>query len=210
MARFPAKWPSFIQICAASGLTACIAAVFYPIFRSPDPRPIRRVSCASNLKQLGLACRQYEEDSDGGFPSGRTAEGNGWAGQIYPFVKSAGVYHCPSDAPRGAFVSYAENQNIAGQNSSKFPALACTVALYEFTTLSCDPATAETVSTTGLSAPPDSTRHDDSRHPFGLNFGFADGHVKFLTPGQVSGGPGAQAAQTLPSGKIVGTFAVRP
>lgn len=82
-----------------------------------------------------------------------------------------------------------------------------TVALYEFSTLNCDPSTPEAVSATGLSAPQDSTRHDPKT--FALNFLLADGHVQMLTPAQVSNGPGAVSPKTLPLGKMIRTFAVK-
>ena len=84
---------------------------------------------------------------------------------------------------------------------------ATTVEAYEFSTLNCDPSTPETVSTTGLQAPQDSTRHDATT--FGLNFLMADGSTKRLLPVQVSNGPGAISPKILPSGKIIRTFAVK-
>jgi len=118
---------------------------------------------------------------------------------------------CPNDVHDGAFVSYAENRNLVKQSLENVPTPAATIALYEFTTLNCDPATAETVSATSLSAPQDSRRHDGGgpETAFGLNFLAADGHVKFLTPEQVSGGPNAVHAKGLPSGKVVETFAIK-
>jgi len=42
--------------------------------------------------------------------------GQGWGGQIYPFVKSVGVYQCASDPGNGGkYVSYAYNSNLAVQ-----------------------------------------------------------------------------------------------
>ena len=83
-------------------------------------------------------------------------------------------------------ISYAENQTIAGQSQKTFTSMAYTVALYEETTLSCDPSTPETVSATGLTAPQRSTRHDPLT--FSLNFLAADGHVKWFKPAQISSG----------------------
>lgn len=196
------------QAAAAFAILAFLSAVLFPMFqRRPGNSP--RASCASNLKQLGLAMTQYSQDADENFPPGANTAGNGWAGELYPFVKSASVYRCPNDAQTGPYVSYAENRNLAKQTYANFFASYVTVALYESTTLNRDPATAEAVSATGLSAPQDSRRHEGGDPPYGLNFLAVDGHVKFLTPEQVSGGPGAVRAKGLPSGKIVETFAVK-
>ena len=159
------------------------------------------------MKQLGLALDQYEQNYSFTAPSGMNAAGNGWAGQLYPYVKSQRVYRCPNDGHDGAFISYAENQNIARQHYGNFTDPVGTVAFYEFTTLNCDPSKPEAVSATGLNAPQDSTRHSRPQDPFGLNFGFADGHVKYLTPGQVSGG--ADAVPPTHKGNYLATYAVK-
>jgi prepilin-type processing-associated H-X9-DG protein len=89
----------------------------------------RQSACTSNVKQLGLALVQYSQDYDEFLPSGTTGAGlgMGWAGQLYPYVKSTGVFNCPSDptvkaAPLTA-LSYAYNANInvkEGSNLSTF------------------------------------------------------------------------------------------
>ena len=66
--------------------------------------------------------------------------GVGWASQIYPYVKSAGVYMCPDDSTSTQCISYAYNINISiGSNYpaytpmalAKFNAPAKTVLLVE-------------------------------------------------------------------------------
>lgn len=198
------------QIAVVLCIVAFMAAVLYPVFQ-PSHEPIRRTSCLSNLKQLGLAYKQYEQDADDYFPSGVSATGNGWAGQLYPFVQSKYVYHCPDDGHDSPFISYAENQNLVRLPLKKLANPAATVELYEFSTLNCDPSTPEAVSATGLSAPQNSTRHDSQNYglKFGLNFLMTDGHARWLTPDKVSGGPNAVSPKTLPSGPLVQTFAVK-
>ena len=44
---------------------------------------------------------------------------------------------------------------------------------------------------------------------FSLNFLAVDGHVKFLTPEKVSGGPNAVRAKGLQSRKFAETFAIK-
>jgi prepilin-type processing-associated H-X9-DG protein len=208
MSRRSRAGVTFMEIVYALAIIAVVAAIIFPVFQPIRHRP--RWSCQSNLKQLGLAYIQYEQDDDSNFPVGVNAAGNGWAGQVYPYVgRFASVYQCPDDASEGKFISYAENQNLVKQSVNNLAAPAATVELYEFTTLNCDPASRETVSATGLSAPQNSRRHDSDKFPFGLNFAFADGHVKYLTPGQVSGGPNAVRAKALPQGTYMETFAIK-
>ena len=205
MPQLPFKWPPVTQLVAVLCIVGFLTLVLYPLLH-PSGEPIRRASCLSNLKQLGLAYVQYSYDSDSVLPSGVNAAGNGWAGQLYPYAKSIGVYHCPDDGHDGAFISYAENQNLVRLPLKKLAEPATTVEGYEFSTLNCNPSTPETVSATGTSAPQNSTRHNSD---FGLNFLLADGHVQWLLPAQVSNGPGAVRPKTLPSGKMIRTFAVR-
>ena len=180
-------------------------AFFWPLFQ-PIPHERRyRGSCQSNLKQFGLAFIQYEQTEADQTPPGVNAAGNGWAGQIYPFVKATGVYHCPDDRQDGNWVSYAENKNTVRKPLTKFTDPAETVQLYETTTLNCDPATPEAVSATGLNAPQDSARHSDQ--DFGLNFLAADGHVKYLKPAAVSSGPNATRPKR--GGAFAMTFAIK-
>jgi len=199
---------TFMQIAASLAIIAFVSAVLFPVFQKVRENP-HHGSCASNMKQLGLALTQYTQDGDGSFPAGINPVGNGWAGEIYPFIKSSEVYHCPNDIQNGSYVSYAENQNLVKQSFTGMAAPDRTVALYEFTSLGCDPAAAEALSATGLSAPQNSQRHASPNLPYGLNFLAVDGHVKFLTPGQVSGGSNAVRAKALPQGAYVRTFAIK-
>lgn len=180
------------QWLAVFVIIALMYAILYPVF-NPSGEPIRRTSCQSNMKQLGLAMIQYEQDTDENFPPGVNTAGNGWAGQLYPYLKSNGVYRCPDDAHDGLFISYAENQNLVKLPVKRLAEPATTVEAYEFSTLNCDPSTPEAISATGLSAPQDSTRHNPNT--FSLNFVMTDGHVNSLTPAQVSNGVNAVPAR---------------
>ena len=177
---------SYKQMLAVFIIVGVMVAILYPVFQKARVSNSYHGSCRHNLMQLGLAFIQYSQDADERFPVGVNALNNGWAGQIYPYVKSTGAFHCPDDPGVGHFISYAQNQRIAGQSYGQFAAPAYTVALYEETTLNCDPSTPETVSATGLTAPQSSTRHDPLT--FSLNFLAVDGHVKMHKPAQISSG----------------------
>lgn len=69
-------------------------------------------TCLSNEKQIGLAMLQYMQDSDQTFPNGNGPGGSGWAGEVYPYIRSTNVFICPDDigAHGGAVESYGINE----------------------------------------------------------------------------------------------------
>ncbi|BDI29677.1 hypothetical protein CCAX7_17280 [Capsulimonas corticalis] len=84
-------------------LTVLIAIGVFAIFPLPDyPRPkARQISCASNMKQIGLALLQYSQDNDEQLPPRQLREADGanvsWRVLIYPDMKDAALFRCPSN-----------------------------------------------------------------------------------------------------------------
>lgn len=183
------------QIIAAFGVVAFFITGLTSAARQHQLIVVSRHACQSNLKQLGIAYIQYEQDNDGKFPPGTAPEGRGWAGQVYPYIGSIYAFQCPSDMHQGSYISYTENKNLAGQPFSSLTDASVTMELYEASTLGCDPSVHETVSTTGISVPGNSKRHEIGTYaPYSfspsyvLNFLFADGHIQTLKPAQIAPG----------------------
>jgi len=121
---------TLIELLAVIAIIAILAAILFPVFARARENA-RRASCQSNLKQLGLGILQYQQDYDEKCPqgplslgsndnAGNGTDGMGWAGQIYPYVKSTQIYTCPSDitSPNqpDSVVSYGYNLVFARAN----------------------------------------------------------------------------------------------
>ena len=186
---------TLIELLVVIAIIAILAAILFPVFQKVRENA-RRTSCLSNEKQLGLAFIQYQQDSDEKNPNGASNNGSatGWAGQVYPFVKSTGVFRCPDDSGN-VVVSYGYNYNNtiyvgAQYNSiqdglplSQYNAPAKTVLLFE---VAGDGST----STTGPA-------YDITQHQYTTGSSpIADIHLQ--------GANGTQAAGYSPSGVGLG------
>ncbi len=124
---------TLIELLVVIAIVAILAAILFPVFQNVRENA-RRASCQSNLKQLAMAFTQYAQDGDERLPMGESAGrlnygyGDGWAGRIFPFVKSAPVFACPDDTAAPVLntvggktytlspVSFAFNRNLAGSD----------------------------------------------------------------------------------------------
>lgn len=122
---------TLIELLVVIAIIAILAAILFPVFATAREKA-RQTTCASNLKQLGLGLIQYSQDYDERCPydegtAGVDTKGAGWATQIYPYLKSKGVFTCPDDANApnsgGSTIefSYAMNLNVIGWNKTAAP-----------------------------------------------------------------------------------------
>lgn len=141
---------TLIELLVVIAIIAILAAILFPVFAKAREKA-RQITCASNLKQLGLGFLQYTQDWDENMPfrnaSGQTINGipNGameyWPVAIMPYLKSVDVFTCPDDSTvstpgfkQNPRLSYAANQNVIsypGDTLPSFVAPASTVVLTE-------------------------------------------------------------------------------
>ncbi|BDI28542.1 hypothetical protein CCAX7_005930 [Capsulimonas corticalis] len=98
---------TLIELLVVIAIIAILAAILFPVFAKAREKA-RQTSCASNEKQIMLALLQYNQDYDETFPPLYTDVSGDWNGpmvawyqNIYPYVKSVGVFYCPDDPNTG-------------------------------------------------------------------------------------------------------------
>jgi prepilin-type N-terminal cleavage/methylation domain-containing protein/prepilin-type processing-associated H-X9-DG protein len=128
--------PAFtlIELLVVIAIIAILAAILFPVFAQARERA-RQTSCLSNLNQLGRAFMMYVQDYDERLPGSAPFDRRGGAfqgdwvgmvkwgkvcsaefpmlpeqGAVWPYVKNAQVYVCPSASDTRAFrLSYSLN-----------------------------------------------------------------------------------------------------
>ena len=101
---------TLIELLVVIAIIAILAAILFPVFAQAREKA-RAISCLSNMKQLGLGQIMYSQDYDERFTSGVLPtsgpgfSGIGWAGQMYPYVKSAQLFKCPNDSNQATRVN---------------------------------------------------------------------------------------------------------
>lgn len=200
----PRRGFTLIELLVVIAIIAILASILFPVF-SRARENARRTSCMSNMKQLGLGVVQYMQDSDSRFPGCEVgAAGNGlyggWMfytnfaqdgttnfdpaqGAIYPYLKSTGVYACPSDEAEQKD-SYALNGLLTKNGGAGY-----TSGLKE--TIVQSPANTFMFVEEKFNVSTDDgfflvdVNHLSDRHFEGSNFAFCDGHAKYLRISEV-------------------------
>ena len=124
---------TLIELLVVIAILAILAALLFPVFAQAREKS-RQTVCVSSERQIGLALMQYVQDYNETYPNGSNFNGaepiwagEGWAGQCFPYVRSAALFRCPSDpglsnTPVNAVVSYAYNVNfVSYQEENEVP-----------------------------------------------------------------------------------------
>ena len=134
---------TLIELLVVIAVIAILAALLFPVFATAREKG-RQITCASNVRQLGMAFGLYAQDNDDVLPG--AADGppgagvtGGWVyygrfgnhsqgvtplfdvtrGSIYPYVKSRQVYACPDDGQgQASGLSYALNSCAVRDSST--------------------------------------------------------------------------------------------
>ena len=112
---------TLIELLVVIAIIAILAAILFPVFAQAREKA-RQASCASNLRQIGVAFLMYQQDYDDRLPDRRDLKitlgyrkddaGNGWGGAwppsdprggwaitvLDPYIKNGAIWSCPSIA----------------------------------------------------------------------------------------------------------------
>ncbi len=108
---------TLIELLVVIAIIAVLAGLIFPALTGAIENS-RRTNCLSNGRQLMAGIIAYATENDGNLPySNQGATASGWlfaggadmtkqatieTGQIWPYIKTANVYKCPSDRPSDA------------------------------------------------------------------------------------------------------------
>jgi len=190
---------TLIEAVIVVAIILILAVILLPIIGPHHGRDYaKRSSCQSNLKQISWAFAQYTQDYDTKFPLVSHKGLGGWSEDLQPYTKSWQLFQCPSANNQTPKTSdYFFNLQLSGRELSK--------VLLPHMTITSGDGQDDAPLHANLNSLLPSWKGDESspayRHLNGANYGFADGHVKWLKPEKIS--------NASPSKTGGPTFAVR-
>ncbi|HVF09215.1 MAG TPA: DUF1559 domain-containing protein [Abditibacteriaceae bacterium] len=135
--RRPASGFTLIELLVVIAIIAILASILFPVFARARENA-RRTSCASNVRQLGLAAMQYTQDNDEALPPnfiggsanqlppdgacwdtgatpGTPACAIYWPQLLFAYHKSGQIWYCPNvsfKSNKGLLFHYGANQSL--------------------------------------------------------------------------------------------------
>jgi prepilin-type N-terminal cleavage/methylation domain-containing protein len=96
---------TLIELLVVIAIIAILAAILFPVFARAREQA-RKITCVSNLKQLGTAVIMYAQDYDEYLPNNWAGKKDtmlwndlGGSGLMDPYLKNRKIWFCPSDSP---------------------------------------------------------------------------------------------------------------
>ena len=97
-------------------IIAILAAILFPVFAQAREKA-RQATCASNLKQLGIALAMYSQDYDESTMLAQASHDKRWPQLLAPYIRARGFVYCPTaryDLPITGTLTYQETIDDPG------------------------------------------------------------------------------------------------
>ncbi len=181
---------TLIELLVVIAIIAILAAILFPVFAKAREKA-RQSSCASNCKQLAVACLQYTQDYDERLRFGWGPNNLRWCTVWKPYIKNDQIFACPSFNSTAGYGTVCEAGAIGGyeplagiQNVSETIMLCDNEGYTDAgggrgADRSCPPwHTSQYHNYETVAYPP--ARRWYTRHNDGANYSFIDGHTKWM------------------------------
>ncbi len=180
---------TLIELLVVIAIIAILAAILFPVFARARAKAMQN-TCLSNVKQLTLGWTMYNNDWDERCHWWQNPP-NDFANAMMPYVKNQHIFYCPVSNRNWSpanwpNVNYADNAGLGNQRTVMITSPAKTIAILEADgTNGRSYSAADMTFIYGCSTP---ASYDNMtlRHQNGSNYGFADGHAKWLRPEMIS------------------------
>jgi len=198
---------TLIELLVVIAIIAILAAILFPVFARAREKA-RQSSCLSNTKQIMLAIVQYTQDYDETYPYasswGDPANRTYWTEGLEPYIKNEQILRCPSNqkVPNGYGWNYQNFGYMTSAGSFSYgpgKALADVSQPAETIIIGDNPDTGDygdgslfiygpsQRDTSGSATSDPSVANVAKRHNGGGNYGFCDGHSKWLNAATATG-----------------------
>lgn len=81
---------TLIELLVVIAIIAILAAILFPVFARAREKA-RQITCASNLKQMGIAFFMYNSDWDETYVTNPQ-----WKTKLQPYIRNTQINYCPS------------------------------------------------------------------------------------------------------------------
>ena len=92
---------TLVEILVALAIITVFTAIAWPVFARVRNNG-RRLTCSSNLMQIGQACMLYVADNNGNYPNISWTKAvdhqtvGSWPDRLLPYVRTPAIFECPS------------------------------------------------------------------------------------------------------------------